>query len=134
MIILWLLKLGITMLIHNKDDIEFVTEFPFLFPCINFATSFFNYQPEKGKCINRSILLFKKLYKKEWKLFPTGLTVSKKPGLIWSKNEYLETGLTGSYCLNNKRYWGKWLIHFLWQLESPTSIKKGFTLKFFIKC
>ena len=28
MIILWLLKLGITMLIHNKDDIEFVTEFP----------------------------------------------------------------------------------------------------------
>ena len=26
--ILWLLKLGITMLIHNKDDIEFVTEFP----------------------------------------------------------------------------------------------------------
>ena len=25
---LWLLKLGITMLIHNKDDIEFVTEFP----------------------------------------------------------------------------------------------------------
>ena len=28
MIILWLLKLGITMLIHNKDDIEFVTELP----------------------------------------------------------------------------------------------------------
>ena len=27
MIILWLLKLGITMLIHNKDDIKFVTEF-----------------------------------------------------------------------------------------------------------
>ena len=27
-IILWLFKLGITMLIHNKDDIEFVTEFP----------------------------------------------------------------------------------------------------------
>ena len=27
-IILWLLKLGITMLIHDKDDIEFVTEFP----------------------------------------------------------------------------------------------------------
>ena len=27
MIILWLLKLGITLLIHNKDDIEFVTEF-----------------------------------------------------------------------------------------------------------
>ena len=27
-IILWLLKLGITMLIHNKDDIKFVTEFP----------------------------------------------------------------------------------------------------------
>ena len=27
-IILWILKLGITMLIHNKDDIEFVTEFP----------------------------------------------------------------------------------------------------------
>ena len=27
-IILWLLKLGITMLINNKDDIEFVTEFP----------------------------------------------------------------------------------------------------------
>ena len=26
---LWLLKLGITTLIHNKDDIEFVTEFPF---------------------------------------------------------------------------------------------------------
>ena len=26
MIILWLLKLGITMLIHKKDDIEFVTE------------------------------------------------------------------------------------------------------------
>ena len=26
--ILWLLKLGITMLIHNKDDIQFVTEFP----------------------------------------------------------------------------------------------------------
>ena len=25
---LWLLKLGITMLIHKKDDIEFVTEFP----------------------------------------------------------------------------------------------------------
>ena len=25
---LWLFKLGITMLIHNKDDIEFVTEFP----------------------------------------------------------------------------------------------------------
>ena len=23
-----LLKLGITMLIHNKDDIQFVTEFP----------------------------------------------------------------------------------------------------------
>ena len=33
--ILWLLKLGITMLIHNKDDIEFVTEFPCFFgtPC-----------------------------------------------------------------------------------------------------
>ena len=29
-IILWLLKLGMTMLIHNKDDIEFVTEFPCL--------------------------------------------------------------------------------------------------------
>ena len=26
-IILWVLKLGITMLIRNKDDIEFVTEF-----------------------------------------------------------------------------------------------------------
>ena len=26
--ILWLLKLGITMLIHSKDDIELVTEFP----------------------------------------------------------------------------------------------------------
>ena len=26
--ILWLLKLGITMLIYNKDDIKFVTEFP----------------------------------------------------------------------------------------------------------
>ena len=26
--ILWLLKLGITMLIQNKDDIKFVTEFP----------------------------------------------------------------------------------------------------------
>ena len=26
--ILWLLKLGITMLTHNKDDIQFVTEFP----------------------------------------------------------------------------------------------------------
>ena len=26
--ILRLLKLGITMLIHNKDDIEFVIEFP----------------------------------------------------------------------------------------------------------
>ena len=25
---LWLLKLGITMLVHNEDDIEFVTEFP----------------------------------------------------------------------------------------------------------
>jgi len=34
--ILWRLKLGITMLIHNKDDIEFVTEFPCFFgtPCI----------------------------------------------------------------------------------------------------
>ena len=29
-IILWLLKSGITMLIHKKDDIEFVTEFPCL--------------------------------------------------------------------------------------------------------
>ena len=29
-IILCLLKLGIAMLIHNKDDIEFVTEFPCL--------------------------------------------------------------------------------------------------------
>ena len=28
-IILWLLKLGITMIIHNKDDIQFVTEFPY---------------------------------------------------------------------------------------------------------
>ena len=28
---LWLLKLGITTLIHNKDHIEFVTEFPCLF-------------------------------------------------------------------------------------------------------
>ena len=27
-IILWLLKLGIKLLIHNKDDIQFVTEFP----------------------------------------------------------------------------------------------------------
>jgi len=29
------LKLGITMLIHNKDDIKFVTEFPCFFgtPC-----------------------------------------------------------------------------------------------------
>ena len=26
--ILWLFKLGITMLIHNKDDIQFGTEFP----------------------------------------------------------------------------------------------------------
>ena len=30
MIIVCLLKSGITMLIHNKDDIEFVTEFPCL--------------------------------------------------------------------------------------------------------
>ena len=30
MIISWLSKLGITMLIHVKDDIEFVTEFPCL--------------------------------------------------------------------------------------------------------
>ena len=29
-IILWLLKSGITMLIHYKDDIEFITEFPCL--------------------------------------------------------------------------------------------------------
>ena len=29
-IILWLLKSGITMLIHKKDDIEFVTKFPCL--------------------------------------------------------------------------------------------------------
>ena len=29
-IILWLLKSGITMLILNKDDVEFVTEFPCL--------------------------------------------------------------------------------------------------------
>ena len=28
--LLWLLKLGITMLNHNKDEIEFVTEFPCL--------------------------------------------------------------------------------------------------------
>ena len=28
--IVWLLKLGITMLIQNKDNIEFVTEFPCL--------------------------------------------------------------------------------------------------------
>ena len=30
------LEIGITMLIHNKDDIEFVTEFPCFFgtPCI----------------------------------------------------------------------------------------------------
>ena len=28
MILSRLLKLGITMLIHNRDDIEFVTEFP----------------------------------------------------------------------------------------------------------
>ena len=28
MIILWLLKLSITMLIHSKDDLQFVTEFP----------------------------------------------------------------------------------------------------------
>ena len=35
-IILWLLKLGITRLSHNKDDIQFVTEFPCFFgtPCI----------------------------------------------------------------------------------------------------
>ena len=26
--VLWLLKLGITMLIHNKDDNELVAEFP----------------------------------------------------------------------------------------------------------
>ena len=30
LIILWLLQSGITILIHNKDDIEFVTEFPCL--------------------------------------------------------------------------------------------------------
>ena len=30
-ILLWLLKLGITILIHNKDDIQFVTEFPCFF-------------------------------------------------------------------------------------------------------
>ena len=29
-IILWLLKSGVTMLIYNKHDIEFVTEFPCL--------------------------------------------------------------------------------------------------------
>ena len=29
-IILWLSKSGITMMIHNKDDIEFDTEFPCL--------------------------------------------------------------------------------------------------------
>ena len=36
------LKLGITMLIHNKDDIEFVTEFPCFFgtPCISTWYSF----------------------------------------------------------------------------------------------
>ena len=28
LIILWLLKLGIIVLINNKDDIQFVTEFP----------------------------------------------------------------------------------------------------------
>jgi len=27
---LWLLKSGITMLILNKDELEFVTEFPYL--------------------------------------------------------------------------------------------------------
>ena len=33
---LWLLKLGIIMLIYNKDDIQFVTEFQCFFetPCI----------------------------------------------------------------------------------------------------
>ena len=31
MIILWFWKLGITMLILNKDDIEFVTDFPCFF-------------------------------------------------------------------------------------------------------
>ena len=39
--ILWLLKLGITMLIHSKGDIVFVTEFPCLLwkaKCIDFKT------------------------------------------------------------------------------------------------
>ena len=36
MIILWLLKFGIAILIRNKDDIEFVNEFPCFFgtPCM----------------------------------------------------------------------------------------------------
>jgi len=39
--IVWLLKLGITILIHNKDDIEFVTEFPCFLghPVFNFKKS-----------------------------------------------------------------------------------------------
>ena len=37
--ILWLFKLGITMLIYNKDDIQFVTEFPcFLGHPVSFYT------------------------------------------------------------------------------------------------
>jgi hypothetical protein len=35
--ILWLLKLGIKTLIHNKDDIEFVTEFPCFWDTLNIA-------------------------------------------------------------------------------------------------
>ena len=42
---LWLLKLGITMLIHNKDDIEFVTEFPCFLghPVVDYTRYYMSY-------------------------------------------------------------------------------------------
>ena len=46
-IILWLWKLVITILIHNKDDIEFVTEFPCLlgYNMGSFKTRFLRLSP-----------------------------------------------------------------------------------------
>ena len=42
------LKLGITMLIHNKDDIEFVTEFPcFLGHPVVYRVNLFSFKQRK---------------------------------------------------------------------------------------
>ena len=66
--ILWLLKLGNTMLIHNKYDTKFVTDFPSFLghPVVNKSFWFFGLTSQSYST-NMSFIKFKKnLYKEAY--------------------------------------------------------------------